>query len=606
MLFPEAGLSRDQILQAVAQALQSSKSVIFLDASVLIHCYEMSAGARDELLGALERFGDRAKVPLWAARETWEWSIANVPKHPLRSHADRLRDQIALFSTEARRYVDDTTTRDLTKAEFETQLDAAARELLRLSGLVANHERRTDQTSDLLMPFIEQRRLNSNLAEISSQVARDAEVRAMQRIPPGYGDARADHDGSDEDSLAPEGRRERALKGKKRNRYGDQIIWQEILRSTVGTSFEELVFITQDVNKGDWVYKPRRIKDERGHLQENVGNLTLAHPLLVQEAVQHCSNLKRVHIISVATFALILRNYLSQPVSKLVAALQTDEEAAVRYGRARQAAGAQGVVAAAAASDGELVFRSTDLSYDPRGDSPLDGLIRQLAVQDWAVQNKAVQNLDPILNDANREQLVQLGRALAVAVNGSAIEALEFLNRVLADMERARQIRGNILIGVLASIYLNDAGDPRKPVATPDLTEVVFSFSGEEQLAPAYATILDRLQPQRRAYLGLPTDTVPRLVLTLGLDRQGATPVLRSVAVDKVDLLEEAAPESRRLSRSGQDELIPIEQLLFLLSREFVVPANFFQSDQTMQSQILVPSSTGFVRWGPGTGVILR
>lgn len=229
MLFPEVGLSREQILQAVAQALQSAHSGVFLDASLLIHCYEMSAGARDELLDALDRLGGRVKVPLWAARETWEWSIDKIPKFPLRSQADRLRNQIALFATEARRYVDDNTTADLSKAEYEAQLDAAARELLRLSALVADHERRPDQTSAILMPFIEKRRLDSRLVEVSARVWKDAEVRSLHRIPPGFGDAPTiDSDDGEEDQQI--GKRDRSLKGKKRNRYGDQIIVSVIPR----------------------------------------------------------------------------------------------------------------------------------------------------------------------------------------------------------------------------------------------------------------------------------------------------------------------------------------------------------------------------------------
>lgn len=372
---------------------------------------------------------------------------------------------------------------------------------------------------------------------------------------------------------------------------------------------EELVFITQDINKGDWVYKPKRIRDENGHLQENVGTLTLAHPLLVQEALQHCPTLRHVHIISVATFALVLRNYLSQPVPKLVAALQTSEEAVARYGRAKRRAEApasEGQAPAAVSLETEITFRSTDLSYEPGRDNAVDRVIQQLGVEDWTVQNKAVQELQPILGEANRDQLVQIGRAVANAVNESAVEPLEFLKRVLSDMGRAQQIRSNILVGVLANIYLNEAGDPRKPAATSELAEVVFAFQDEPQLASAYEAVLDRLQPQRRAYLGFPRDVAQRLTVAVGLDRGGTTPVLRSATVGETELLEEAAPESRRLPRAGLDETLTIDQLLYRLSGEFVVPARIFEPDQPRHQQVVLPANTGFVRWGPGTGVTLR
>jgi hypothetical protein len=602
MLFPEIGLSREQILQAIAQALQNPRGAVFLDASLLIHCYEMSEGARDELLGALERLGDRVRVPLWAARETWEWSIGPHTKFPLQSHVSKLRDQVERFTAEARRYVDDDTAGNLTKAEFEAGLDAAARELLRLSAMVEHHKGRPEQTSAVLMPFIEKRRLNSQLVEILERVSKDAPVRALHRIPPGFGDARFDQ--ATQPEVATEGRREKP-KGKTRNPYGDQIIWQEILDEARTRVAEELLFITQDVNKGDWVYKPKRIRDENGRLQENVGSLTLAHPLLVQEAIQHCPGLKHVHIISVATFALVLRNLLSQPVSKLVAALQSNEDAAARHGRPARASTPTDSTGGAVPAGSEIVFRSSDLAYEP-GDTPIDHAIRQLAVVDWTVQNQAVENLEPLLLQGSRDQLVQLGRALANAVNASALKPLEFLKRILRDPERAPQIRSNLLVGTLASVYLNDAGDPKKPKATPELTDTMFDLQGEPLLAPAYAAVLDRLQAQRRAYLGYPTDVATRIPLVTGLERHGSAPVLRSIAANGADLLEEAAPESRRISTSGQDEGMTVEQLLFRLSAEFAIPVSFLQPDLALQQQLVLPANTGFVRWGPGTGVTLR
>jgi hypothetical protein len=80
MLFHEIALSRDEILQKVADALQSEDAGIFLDASLLIHCYEISGGARDELLAALAKLGTRVKVPLWAAKETWEHSFRKAAR----------------------------------------------------------------------------------------------------------------------------------------------------------------------------------------------------------------------------------------------------------------------------------------------------------------------------------------------------------------------------------------------------------------------------------------------------------------------------------------------------------------------------------------------
>ena len=48
MLFHEVRLSRDQILQGIADALQSPDALVFLDTSLLLHVYDVGAGARDD------------------------------------------------------------------------------------------------------------------------------------------------------------------------------------------------------------------------------------------------------------------------------------------------------------------------------------------------------------------------------------------------------------------------------------------------------------------------------------------------------------------------------------------------------------------------------
>ena len=127
MLFPDISPSRDQVLTSLAGALAEKNSRIYLDASLLIHTYEISLAARDELLGALETFDDRVAVPLWAARETWDFMREKISPRPLEAPAARIKDEIDRFRREALRYVDDDTLADLTKEEYQAKLDEASK-----------------------------------------------------------------------------------------------------------------------------------------------------------------------------------------------------------------------------------------------------------------------------------------------------------------------------------------------------------------------------------------------------------------------------------------------------------------------------------------------
>lgn len=72
MLFHDVSPSRDESVAEISAALQAEKGRVYLDTNVLIHCYEMSALASNDLLSALGRYGSRVGVPIWAANETWE------------------------------------------------------------------------------------------------------------------------------------------------------------------------------------------------------------------------------------------------------------------------------------------------------------------------------------------------------------------------------------------------------------------------------------------------------------------------------------------------------------------------------------------------------
>ncbi len=263
MLFPDVTPSREEVFAGLADALANEKTRIYLDASLLIHTYEISLAARDELFGALESFNDRVGVPIWAARETWEFMRGKISPRPLQAPVARLKKELDRFRAEALRYVDDETLSDLSKDEYQTQLDDASRTLRNLSNRVASYEPKSDVTTARLMPFIESRRLNSDLVPILESVSRTAAARASHMMPPGFRDSPGILD-DDQDE-----RGFTKIKGKQRNPHGDLIIWLEALEDCLQKNAEYLIVITRDITKGDWVYVPAKVRDEQGRPQLN-------------------------------------------------------------------------------------------------------------------------------------------------------------------------------------------------------------------------------------------------------------------------------------------------------------------------------------------------
>jgi len=595
MLFPDVSPSREQAFADLADALVGKSTRIYLDASLLIHAYEISLAARDELLDALESFGDRLGVPLWAARETWEFMRGRISPRPLQAPAARLKNELDRFRSEALRYVDDDTLSDLSKDEYQVQLDTALKAVRDLSNRVAGHEPKSDVTTARLMPFIEARRLNSDLVKVLEIVGHTAATRVAHSVPPGFADSpMLSNDESDD---TPRQRR-----GKQNNPHGDLIIWLEALEDCAEKAVEQLVIITRDTTKGDWVYVPAKVKDEHGRPQLNAGLVTMPSPLLVHEALRSCPKLKGLHVVSLEMFAHVLQRNLRITVPNLAAAIQAGDEETRRVPTKATEPAEPTVTAVADEAGGEPTFGSADMTYDfPRGDE-IDELLRSLSVEGWRVQNQAVRGIEPLLGKAARDQLVQIGRGLAGAANDGALEPIDLLRRVFGNTSFGRTIRSGILIGVLAHIYVAESGEPKKPQAHPELINFIYEHEMEPQLQAAYTAVLGRLAAQRRTYLALPTDHASPIALEVTLEGKR----IRAVKAFGNHLLEEDAPSTRALRLMGQEAALTAGEFMAELSREFVVAAGILSPDVPGGMQLQLPENIGYVPWGPNTGAFLR
>ena len=588
MLFHEVAPLREECTAQISTALQAEGGRIYLDANVLIHCLEMSAGASADLLQAFGRYSDRVGIPVWAANETWEHLRERVQRKPLQKLVGSVDKVFKAVSSETARYVDDDAINDMTRDEFRTELTGALEAVTALIGRVRHHEPSIDDTTSRLLPFMEAQRLDSNLPEIVETARRTAEFRSLHRIPPGFADAAQ----SREDSHVGTSK-----KGKSKNPNGDLIIWLEILDDCKQNNATHLVLVTRDVNKGDWVYKPDKVRDGNGRPQLNSTGLTLALPLLVHEAKKICPSLESVQIITVEMLAQIWTQQRID-VSQLAAALQAEENSSL-VGQS-----SENFVASEDVQDVEYVpaFRSSDMEFEPDPERPFDIEIGKLRAEGWKAQNEAVRDLEPRLHTFDREQRIQVGRGLVAAANLGAVEPAEVLARVLANEHASASVRSDVLIGALAEVYIANTGEPKKPVAKFNVTKALFEVGASRDLAPAFETVLLRLKAIRSEFLALPNDLRRNINAEVVLDKNE----LVNLMVGNVELLEEDAPKNRTLQSTGRDIEMSIGELFELVSEEFIVPDTWFVYSNQADAKIIVPDHIGFVAWGPRTGTSLR
>lgn len=592
MTLPEITPSWDSHVAAVAGALTHEKGRVYLDANVLIHCYEMNVAASDDLIKALEAFAPRVSVPAWAAKETWDYTTNRITKRPLRPLADRVRNELARFQKESTRYIDHGALKDGTsKDDFLEELAGAVDGVYELMKKVQDYEPKADLTTARLLPFMDARILKSNLQSILSEVSQTAQTRMTHQIPPGFGDVGAGMEMSEEEGR-PGGRR-----GKVKNPHGDLIIWLEILQDCARESAEQLVFITNDTTKGDLAYSPKQFRNDKGRPQPNNGLITLPMPLLTHEARQRCASIQGVQIISVEMLAHVLKS-LNADVANLVAALQAEADDQAPAESTDSSGGG------AAPDDGNYSaeFSSTDMVAELDDQDPVDAQIRELSGEGWTAQNQATRRLAPLLRTATRAQCIQIGRGLAEAAKDGALSSVDFLTRALDDATLALATRSDLMIGVLAQVYIDETGTPKKPVAPAGLIEAIFRYQDSAELKPAYEAVISRCQPQSRKYLRLPGDVLERIPLALAL----ANGQLRGASGGDASLLEEAAPSSRAIQPNGGPISLSTDAFIDRLATEFVVPKSILAPDQASSVTFEVPELTGFIVWGPNTGMFLR
>lgn len=598
MIFPEISPSRGEFQRQVVEALSSDRAKLFIDASVLIHCYEISRSACEELLTALEAFGGRTCVPVWASKETWEHTRGLPSRQPLKKISGSVTKAIAQFRSDSLRYVDARTFDDLSAEQFTTEVDSLVSAADALTRRTERLEPAHDDANARLLPFIANNSLSSDMASIYDEVSRTGEQRYAHEVPPGF------KDGGTRDP-APEDEAESApaqLKGKKRNRFGDLIMWLEALQACEADGCEHLILLTRDNTKGDWVYNPRLVLDDDGRTVNNGGLVTLPLPLLTQEARQRCVSLQSVHIISLEMFTQTVRSSFGGRVSNLIRALQsgTNSRRPARLAERPDRAAAAGGTAA------NVTFGSADMMFEPSEEQAATTVwqhITDLRAEGWTAKNEAATALAELLPHASPDEAKQIGRGIVAATNEDALGPLELAEVVLADPDASASVRANLLVGMLAETYFGEEGEPKKPRAHPEITASLFAHASDADTRQAYdATVGGPLEPLRRTYLALPGEE-PR---TLRVEVQLAGNALQGLQVEGREVLEKDAPPSRQIVSGGRTGAMGVPELIKAIADAFVVPVDRLEVDGPTIYEVELPERIGFIDWGPETGEQLR
>jgi len=248
-------------------AIGAQSCLVYLDTSALMWALRINAPARQQFLDWCRSFEERLRIPVWAAHELQRHLIEDTVKRTIKERSSACERQLHDFVSLVAERSDDNIARAVGAGSSDTLIAKAQMiqsqvrkmsDAMRAGNLTAAYEK--------VIEFVNEFVMDSDLLDISRELSAVGEFRYSHRVPPGFQDG-----------------------AKSENRYGDLVMWEEILRDSVvrGASQGDntCIFVSQD-EKTDWISASPFVDAGNGPERQNrdhAKDVPLAHPLLQHE-----------------------------------------------------------------------------------------------------------------------------------------------------------------------------------------------------------------------------------------------------------------------------------------------------------------------------------
>jgi hypothetical protein len=583
-------IKRTALIDHLKRELSGKESHFFADTSFLLAAASLNSTARQELARWLIGLGSRFHVPAWVAHEAYGKITAALELFtPMAKVANDAITAIEALQTEARRYIDNDRANGFfgqpDRVGFLADLDRVAKPLADRAKFLKGAKKTGEGATEFLVDLINRSVMPSDIYSKLSELDAEYAARVIGGHPPGFMD---------------KGKAERTRQGD--NRYGDLIIWREIIEFARLNPLTGVVLLTND-NKQDWVFVPPSIIDEHGHPLSNETRkgfkIILPLPLLCHELRCARENAE-LTIANLGMIAQMLHPELGIDAANLFSAYQlvapvAPDPAATDEGEETDAAAAPLEPPPAAPA-----LPSNDLTT----------LLTNLSSRDSDAAGSAAVAIRPLLGEASATPNIPLIAHGLVAAAERSIEASAILIRdiVTNRLELDEGARTNLIGAMLMALYYDEAGHLRNRPLAAALPEL-FGVQGTPTLRNSVEALNARLGPSRRFFLLTPDPSVPTLSLSLSTEREEpGDQRLRGSSVEEVSLMEDVARGSERaltticggMARANGGELRRA------LGAYFRVPEAQLDLGISRFETVGWDDLTGLIDWGADTGLQLR
>ena len=576
-------VSKAGYFQDLRAAVASQDTHFFADTSFLIAACSLNGRALAELTGWLEGLGDRLHVPAWVSHELYG-KITNDtdPLTPVASVAARVVNELVQLQAEARRFVDDDIIKAFAggqsslndRAGFLSQLDQEVSVLKRRAQYLKSAGRdRLNANVDILVKLVNSRVIASDLSGSLYKVDAEHAARLVGKHPPGFGD-----------------------KAKPDNKYGDLIIWREIVEYCAAGNLPSVVLLSND-NKPDWVYWPSSV-EVGGRMTPNSRNAAesvfLPLPLLVHELRRTVSD-ARLSILNLGMLSNLLQDRIDGAFPNLYAAYQL-------------------VVAASLPEEDASASLPHDASIPEKSipaSTPAPDFAQTLELLQRGHPGNVLEGVGSartlLLAGLDARRLSRLGYAMVNSVQ-SGSEPAELLLRDILESRIAVGSDKPTLVGAMfTALYYDELGQIRdRPLQRP--MSALFAVQADPALAGVVGHLGGRLTADfPLKFLLVPDPAVPVVGINISSERRPNGRLLTGLFNREASLLLDAAPEESRSLNSvyGGAQNANVLEFRKGIARHFCVPEEQLRLNLHRSETLFWDKLSGFVDWGPRTRVSL-
>ena len=592
MRFPLSSIDPQAYSSSIAELLDQDDCHIFFDTNLFSQLFKINITARSEFYTWMEaqKAKNKAHITSWSVHEYADRYInrkigdyvADIKKvKTLHKEMENVRKFLKM-------YVDDSTIKGSHYADkdaYFTELDAVADGLRRIANATKEaNEYHSELNSELSRQF-ESIILKSDMQAILSDLSGKATERYLNRIPPGYMDDT-----------------------KELNKYGDLIVWMELLEFCRVAEVKKSIFITND-GKKDFVYMPL-MQESSGKKMAN-NSLSIADPRLVAEfhAITDSDDL---YIINFNDLIQMLYKKDSTAFQHLSKAIQLEQIKEKKEGETEAEiveeipSAEEDItdepVAVEAETDGYSADALADKDFDTTGAGFVNRYIEKLKSYTWSTQNEAIAKINAkdrheyTITERAKNVLFVLGRNIYQAACGGAFSARNYIKDLTATATFIEPFwREHMVNGMFYEVYFDGSNAFRYDKIKWGYADALFALQTQELFARNIEFIRGALEPFRD-YLLVRPNTHPELVtatITIEADVNPTNPEIRLLNIASIQangrevlinepeeflalLGDEIIVKSKLEKRIGKDISIPLAQTTFI----FYSPEPLHEEDQ--------------------------